>query len=415
MGAASRYHGQAFVSLDAGQEQQDLQQRTYTGQPEEALYADSTGDEEILAELIDDVEGPEAEVEHVKPRDSLIERTTLWIRNTVEEQGSVTIQGADLDRDDDTRSVASIRLIDLAAEAQEPLLEVSTPSHYSDEMASLPRSQEPDDAVRSSPARQAATASDMPELKDSTVTKAGKLTDAFEHVPSAQISNERPALGQKLTRSFSQRKRLGKTSSKPIKIPGRLKIPQREQEAAAPKVHRESLDLLPALNKPQLPAAEDQPHHNVDARRGSDFDDILLAWSQPGQTVPEPVTPPARGHVGRKVKDWDDSEEEEVASVGVAKRMTLKLRAARDPPTAKQPRSCPSSKIATGAKGTSHTPDTDPEGGKPDAQTPSPGKLFLGIQHASKTRCERYRHLTTHDYFGTVDPEHEQSCSICSD
>lgn len=292
----------------------EVGQRFHVEMPAEVPYAESTGDEEILAELIDTVEDADPGVDIVKPRDSLIERTTTWIKHTMEQRGDSSLE-ATLFNSHVGHEVTAPAVSHIVSD--EVLTAQASKSHDVDaEVILLPsRLQEYANGTQPSAAHQVSASSGV-----------ARHLDMIEQISPPRPSDERPVLGQKLTRSFSQRKQAEGASAKPIKIPGRLKIPQRDTEVVIAKARRESLERLPARIKSQQPIAEDQPQRKADPMRASEFDDVLHAWSHQGDKAPalEPATPPARGLVEKMVKNWDDSEEEEVASVGVAQRMTLR-------------------------------------------------------------------------------------------
>ncbi|KAJ1028112.1 hypothetical protein NDA13_003560 [Ustilago tritici] len=312
--SAGGTNARAFFPTDVHPVPED-QQAAHAEQSVAPFYAGLSGNEEILAELIDEVEDADTEP-YVKPRDSLIERTTSWLKHTMDEQGSPMVEAVNSVSDDGDA--------DIHTEAGSTLLEIADAER---QVEAKPQSTHnaPGEALLQ-------PFSGVSALGTSDSDAVGKDEGIHRHVnrleqaSPPQPLNDRPLLGQKLSRSFSQRKKLGQTSFKPIKIPGRLNIPQREPDLVASRPRQESLHLLPALNKSKRPAVEEQPRQKVVVTNQDDLQCVLLARSQPGAKVAEPVTPSTRQQVGRMVKDWDDSEEEEaeVASVGVARRMTLK-------------------------------------------------------------------------------------------
>ncbi|KAJ1041250.1 hypothetical protein NDA10_005300 [Ustilago hordei] len=305
--SAGGKNARAFFPTDVHPVPED-QQSAHAEQSVAPFYASSSGNEEILAELIDEVEDADMEP-YVKPRDSLIERTTSWLKHTMVE----AVNSSSDDGDADIHTAADSTLLELADTERQVEAKPQSTHNAPGEVLLQPFS---------GVSALGASDSDAVEKDEGIHRHVNRL----EQASPPQPLNDRPLLGQKLSRSFSQRKKLGQTSFKPIKIPGRLNIPQREPDLVASRPRQESLHLLPALNKSKRPALEEQPRQKVDVTNQGDLQCLLLARSQPGAKVAEPVTPSTRQQVGRMVKDWDDSEEEEaeVASVGVARRMTLK-------------------------------------------------------------------------------------------
>ncbi|SPO32238.1 uncharacterized protein UTRI_02795 [Ustilago trichophora] len=337
------------VSRDAAELSQiSLPQHNYEAQPEEMLYPASITDEEILSELIDQVGVPTPEIERAKPRDSLIERTASWIKTTLEEADPTEMRSAEFQHEDaDLLSVASTALSEMAERTlQAEALGRDADSRsifagHPGQIVSPPRVEKGNSAAPHS--------LEQPELFTSSDEAARVSTDKCSEsghpapagmalgIASNVEASVDQAWGHKIGRSYSQRSQPGGTALKQIKkIPGRLKIPQRQPEVT-PQKSRERLELLSVRKTASATQTIDSTNCGKERStptlgtiRSNNFDDVLRSWSRPGAAEANPVTPPSRAkhRVGQLVKDWDEnllsSEDEEVASVAVCKRLTLR-------------------------------------------------------------------------------------------
>ncbi|SPO25104.1 uncharacterized protein UTRI_02795_B [Ustilago trichophora] len=327
--------------LDAAEHSQmSLPQHSHEAQTGEMLYPASITDEEILSELIDQVGVPTPEIERAKPRDSLFERTASWIKTTLEEADPTEMRSAEFQHDDaDLLSVASTALSEMAErtlQAEALGRDADAKSIFAGrpgQSVSPPRAQKSDSAA---PYSLEQPKPSMSSSDGAAGVNTCKGSEKGTRVLAAD-TNVDLSWGHKIGRSYSQRSQPGGATVKQIKkIPGRLKIPQRQTEVT-PQKRRESLELLSVRKMASATQTTDSTHHGkgrspqkIGTTRSNNFNNVLRSWSRPEDVDANPVTPPSRAkhRVGQLVKDWDEnllsSEDEEVASVAVCKRLTLK-------------------------------------------------------------------------------------------
>ncbi|SPO44706.1 uncharacterized protein PSANT_02392 [Moesziomyces antarcticus] len=265
-------------------------------------------------------------------RQLAFERIASWVRETAEDLEDDNTGGYQ-SHDRLEASVISARPETRASlshcDAPDLLLDLSglLASTVPDELSSLPSTNISNGS--SSPERIFAKTNDVSKgLRDATIT----TEEGRRALPGIQSES---SFVPQLQRSFSHRSQGQKDHSKPPrKVPGRLHIPT-PQENVDVKVRRQSIELLAtrkarAKSPKHEPAALDPSSPGPPRKRSSHFNNALRMWSHPADDEEQfPVHHDRQGeHVGRMAKLWDDagqsSEEEEVASVTVCKRMTLR-------------------------------------------------------------------------------------------
>lgn len=311
--------------------------------------------EELLFELIEDVDAPASTSDNLRPRTSLIERTASWIKRTLDERDSTPIASLDDQDDYETDSIiagsALSELIDnsIQAEAAERL-EIAEPSFA----CNVHNGTSPGEALEGSAF--AGASLEQPSVfvnpdaamvdRESNDIGRGSKGQPSQDYNTARSHAAEKARSQDIGRSYSQRVQLIKSAAKPAKrIPGRIKIPQRHEEIGV-RTRRQSLEQLSARKLTAVRASQQSgfshteivsPQGNA-ATRSRHFGDMQYSWLAPENLSSQTTTPsspssPTKYSVQRMINHWDESplsrevegdEEEEVASIAVGKRMTLR-------------------------------------------------------------------------------------------
>ncbi len=310
--------------------------RAADSDPEAAAVVPAVGKEAAPVRLQLDahaeLDADDVDEEDDSERQLAFERIASWVRETAE----------DLEHDNTGEFQSHDRLeapvISARRKTRASLPHCDAPDLLLD-LSGLLASAEPDELSpspstnfskgSSNPKRILAKTADVSEgLRDQALT----TEEEGRALPGIQSES---SFVPQLQRSFSHRSQSQKDPSKPPrKVPGRLHIPSPHQNVDV-KVRRQSLELLAtrkarAKSPKHEPAALDPSSPGPPRKRSSHFDNALRTWSHPADDEGQsPVRHDRQGdHVGRMAKLWDDtgqsSEEEEVASVTVCKRMTLR-------------------------------------------------------------------------------------------
>ncbi|CDW95935.1 hypothetical protein [Sporisorium scitamineum] len=280
--------------------------------------------------------------EDVYLQDSLFERTASWIKSTMNEREPVAVEPSIFDQDEvDELTVANHVQSETAAatEPSEPHESFSIPepslAHNQDNLPA--RARFPGDQLTARTQLNVSAAD--PEAADCSIAAAIQRYESAPDGPNPSHDlSTKPVIG-KISRSYSQRDGQGQHTVKGTRrIPGRLKIPQRQPESSATP-RRDSLELL-SMRRPQLSSAKDKgpspkpvterSYQGIGSTRADNFDDILRSWSRNNGQDPSQATPLSLGknRVAGLVKNWDDgggsSDDDEVAAVSTCQRMTLR-------------------------------------------------------------------------------------------
>ncbi|SNX83547.1 uncharacterized protein MEPE_02254 [Melanopsichium pennsylvanicum] len=299
----------------------------------------SSTEDEILSELIDEVGMPAPEMEHIGLRESLIARTTNWIKSTMMESESIEKQAVELNNDAmDLLLLANPNLQEVAAEAYQDEMMGSAVEGKSLKISLSLHALDDDVVSRSSTGQPDLNALGV-EAKDGIIgNSAEPIASSSKGTGSIAMANAAQAMGLKLSRSYSQYTQPDGTTVKQVKkLPGRLKLPQLEPELAT-RSRRESLEL-PAQRRKKTAQAHCQ---ETPAQRGreastqgtgalqtNDFSGVMRSSSRSvvGEEVAVDGASGSRYSVRQDVTELHDvisSEDEEVASVAVGKRMTMR-------------------------------------------------------------------------------------------
>lgn len=206
---------------------------------ERKTLTSSISEGDVLFELIEEVAVSACGVENDKPRDSLIERTTSWIKNTLVQQHPS--EGAAIDpqfSQHDTLSIASIAASDPedetnhAAELERsPIAEPA--SAQSSHVSSPPEADEIDSTDE--PGSTRPITSTFVFGAENVVQTGRRVSHAG--LPEALVAHREPSeVDQRIVRSYSQRLNSGRTPLKAVKkAPGRLNIPDYKQDETTPR------------------------------------------------------------------------------------------------------------------------------------------------------------------------------------
>ncbi|CDU23087.1 uncharacterized protein SPSC_01717 [Sporisorium scitamineum] len=331
----------AFIMCDSDHVQpKSMQDRT--SKCRDLLDSQSTASDDVLLDLIDMAAVPVQVTEDVYLQDSLFERTASWIKSTMNEREPVAVEPSIFDQDEvDELTVANHVQSETAAatEPSEPHESFSIPepslAHNQDNLPA--RARFPGDQLTARTQLNVSAAD--PEAADCSIAAAIQRYESAPDGPNPSHDlSTKPVIG-KISRSYSQRDGQGQHTVKGTRrIPGRLKIPQRQPESSATP-RRDSLELL-SMRRPQLSSAKDKgpspkpvterSYQGIGSTRADNFDDILRSWSRNNGQDPSQATPLSLGknRVAGLVKNWDDgggsSDDDEVAAVSTCQRMTLR-------------------------------------------------------------------------------------------
>ena len=295
-------------------------------------------DDDLLLDLIDVATLPAEYTEDDNRQKSLFERTASWIKATMDEHEPLPAEPSSFHQGNhDERSEATVAQPKTGTDSAHANANVSiSPARQSgvseQDKASLRLLRQADDiAIRKQASGQGLPPSNVNvnEAKRSLESRLNQL-EAVHHV-------QRQPISRTIVRSYSQRDRDGQQTVKGTKrIPGRLKLPQHQPESLAAPRPRGSLELLSVRTTQdssstkkaaasQLEASS--PYQGIDTERPSNFNDALHSTCPVGDLeASDAVSPrPGGSRVDQMLKDWDtSSEDDEVASVAVCKRMTLR-------------------------------------------------------------------------------------------
>lgn len=320
-----------------------LSSNRLTWHSQDDLQDSSDGDRSVangamLFDLIDMVDTPASPIINARPRDSRLDRTAIWIKSTMNENGSIP----ELPASPHEGHVAAT-----------PLSLVST-SGTTARPAQLEHQRGFETLQQYVVEEEAASVDHMADMNDHFSTREPTLGSDGDpvaagiraidsrrdpdrslslHMSPAQPNSER------LGRSFSQRARTNQQAVEKVRrIPGRLKIPE-AQSRSITRQSRDSLKLLESRRGQNRHDNEQAASSQLDTSRSrqvveSDRKNAATNMSR-SQTseddqVSKQVDPSdrTRHHVGRMGKNWDGvdvpSDDEEVASVTTCKRMTLR-------------------------------------------------------------------------------------------